>query len=291
MDTRFSNGPPRRNPLPQPTVGDSWSNLAKGQPLGKKVVVPFKQNDGGSFSPVSILQIHGDDHDAKQINVTLSPPSIIPVELTTLTSDLQQATNEQTNREVILIPGNFPGYPDPFQWVNPTAIIEWGIGGASERAEVDLMEGVCVNLCASFVRVWAVIGNPGTLAGTDAAYVLSAFIGPGWPKTLGAQRTFWVGDMNANVESDAFPIPKFSKKVTLIGGNTAENTTPALTTGTIRFWQSINLSGAGRRNVGNVFFSGNNPQPCPIPNGAAYFSILAGTESETLYGALFDLSI
>ena len=273
----------------------SWERLVRGKPLGKRIVVPFRQTDGTVFAPVSVLQLEGKDEDAIQINVTLSPPKIVPLSLAQVESvtsgDIQRATGELTNDQVRALVGNFPGSANPFRWTNISAIVQWGIGGVSEQAEVDLMQGLCVNLCASFVRVYAVVGDDGSLVGDDAAYVMSAFVGPGYPKMLGAQRTFYVGELDNTVESNAFAIPKFAKRVTLIGGNDVADPAPQITAGTIRFWSSIDLSGNGRVCLGNVFFSGNMPQSVVIPGGAAYFSILGGTAAATDYGAIFDLAI
>jgi hypothetical protein len=283
--------PKAREGGPAASPSTPWARLCKGQPLGKKTVVKFSA--GPQPSPVSILQVQGDDADAQNITVTLSPPQVIPLAFASIPDNIQGMSGEQTNAEILNL-GNFPGLAHPLNWPEIYGILEWGCGGTQERVEIDLLNGLTANLCASFVRLRAVIGNTTTLVNTSGyistpgAYVLSAFIGPGWTRPGNAQRTIYVGALGAGGESDTFAVPRFAKRVTVFSGDFA--TAPEITIATIRFWGRAD-AGVGKPCLGNFLFTGNSFQPVNIPNGAMYFSILSGMSGAHMTGALFDLAI
>ncbi len=281
--------PPRRG---EDRAGLSpWGRFCRGQPLGKKTVLVYNANDSGRQSAaVSILKVEGDDMDAQPVTVTLLPPLVIPLAFLPqqfLSSGIQNLTGEQSNFENI---GNFPGQmpPSPVRWPPFEAILEWGVGGTSARASVDFVNGATVNnLSASWIRVHAVVPSGTPVTGTSAAYVLYAFVGPGpGVGSLGlAQRTIWVGDLDAGAESAAFAVPRFAKRVYIVGAD--PTATPAPTSATIRFWQDRTKTSC----VGNFVVSGSQPLPFAVPNGAAYASILSGMGVATRFGIVYDLAI
>ena len=275
--------PERPDPRAPQAPDTAWGRLAAGQPLGKRAVAQYLNTESKSQpSPVSILQVQGRDADALNLTVTLSPPLVIPQALAQLPTDLQAASGEIGNAE-LLAAGNFPGTGFPFVWAPVHYELTWGIGGASEQVDVDAINGCTVNLCASFLRVRAVIESE--LGGTSAAYVLSAFVGPGWTRPGSAQRTIF-DDVPAGLETTTHEVPRFAKRVTLFSCDSGAS--PELTDLTLRFWRRADKS---LNNLGNVLVTGNQPPTFHVPNGAAYFSILSGMAADHLVGAIFDLSI
>lgn len=272
-------------------VWTAWARLAQSGALGKKSVLVYnadvvaKQN-----AAVSILQIEGQDGDAQPVVVTLGSPSVIPLPLVDFQGlNLQAITGEQSNFQSGA--RTFPGTAGPTEWPGIMAVIEWGVGGASSRAFVDFVNGTCVNLQASWLRVHAAISefDANAIRGTSAAYVLQAFVGPGYTRPGNAQRTIYVGELNNNAESAVFPVPPFARRATLIGCDNSN--VPNVTVGTLRFWRSAAGVPSGD-NVGNYFVSGNQPGPFDVPNAAEFFSVFNQMgESDVLFGVIFELAI
>lgn len=297
----FPNAGPLHGGLVYPTHGvpprrgedrpglSPWGRLCRGQPLGKKTVLVYNAQDTRQQSAtVPILKVEGDDMDAQPVMVTLLPPLVIPLAFAPslfLSAGVQNLTGEQNNLQNT---GNFPGLATPAQWPPFEAIIEWGVGGASARASVDFVNGATVaNLTASWIRVHAAVPRDTPVTGTSAAYVLSAFVGPSpGAGAIGlAQRTIWVGDVAANSESAAFPVPRFSRRAYVVGADPAA--APATTSATLRFWQDS----AKTSNVGNFVINGGQPLPFDVPNGAMFASVLSGMGVEVRFGIAYDLAI
>lgn len=289
---------PGRGYLPRPGEDrpalSAFARFSRGGALGKKAVIPF--NAGGDRkqrSPVPILQCEGDDADAQQLTITLSPPLVVPqpFEETLARANAQNVTGEQNNFQVQSRPV-FPGLLVPIQWPPIEAIIEWGVGGTSNKVAVDFVNGSTVNVVASWIRVFGAIisGEDIDITGTSAAYVLSAFIGPGWPRPGTAQKTSYVGSVDSLAESDVFAVPLFAKSATVVGCDPAVAPGISVTVATLRFWQSPDGVVSGN-NVGNFVISGNQPLPFDIPNGAAYASVVNGMGVASRMSILYNLAI
>ena len=271
------------------TRAPGWARLCEGQAIGKKSVLLYSGGDEvRQRAPVPMLQIDGDDADATQMVITLAPPTVIPLPFVDVSGAFanQNVTGEQSNLQ-IRTRGNFPGTGAPIQWPPLEAIIEWGTGGTSARASVDFVNGLTLNISASFVRVFAAIASSArsSVIGTSAAYVLAAFASPGFASADQAQRTIYVGDVDETDESEVFSIPRFAKRAYLIGCD--DGATPVLTVGTLRWWQSPD----GTNNVGNLFVTGNQPQAFDVPNAAQYFSVISGMSGTHLFAVVFDLAL
>lgn len=268
-----------------------WGRLCDGGAIGKKSVLIYNANNSAKQNAgVSMLQVEGDDMDAQQLILTLAPPTIVPIELAVIAgTNLQNVTGEQNNFQVD--DRTFPGTAGPTVWPPLLAEIEWGVGGTSVKATVDYVNGMTVNLVASWVRVTARIASSeeSDVVGTSAAYVLAAFVGPGITKPGIARRTIYTNQISDGVESDVFPVPRFASRATVIACDPASP--PAVNVATLRFWQSAD-GVAGGNNVGNFLITGNTPGPFDVPNAAQYFSVINGTGvADLTFAVLFELAI
>jgi len=310
-DERYAIGPPIEVPggadpmygmlrypgsgyLPRPGENrpdlSPWARLARGQPLGKSVNLAYNSNSATS-QPISILQVSGDDADARQLIVTLGQPRVLSLAFsqTLAQSNPTNLSGEQDNAEM-LERGNFPGTASPCAWPPFEAIIEWGVGGVSFKASVDFVNGSTIALVCTFLRVHgAVTANQADsgISGTSAIYALSAFVGPGFAQSH-ARKTIYVGSLDLTEESDVFPVPPFARTALVVGQDPAA--LPAVTVATIRFWQAAD-GVAGATCVGNFFISGNQSIPVPVPAGAAYASVLSGTGATSRFSIVYDLAI
>jgi len=265
----------------------AWARLSRGACLGKKSVLIYNAaRRTPQSSPVSILRVQGDDLDAQHITLTLAPPLVVPLPFSPLlAARSQNLTGEQDNAEIISR-GNFPGELQPVTWPPIDAIIEWGVGGASASASVDFVNGTAVNLVASSLEVHAAVtAAPADIAGTSAAYVLYAWVGPGFARPGTAQKTVYVGTLDTYAESRAFPIPPFARSAYVLAGDASS--TPPVTAATLRFWQSPNRTNS----VGNVAISGRRPTPFDIPAGAAYASVQSGLACKARFSIIYNLAI
>lgn len=256
-------------------TGTMFGLLADGKPCGKKTVIdyiPPNISPGLSTpSPVDILTVgaEGEESYAQQLSITLKSPQVIPGLTTSGTTDFQNLTGEQDSRALFLSPAL-----NALSLANPVALIQWGNGGTQCEAEVDYINGLVINLCASWVRVRAFIDKY-ELAFTTTdqlPYVLAAFVGPGTPKPNNAQRTIRAQTV------DSFYIPPFAKSIRMVGGDTSGLVPLA---GMIEFWRdAAKAQLVGRINVTD----GGDQVPQSIPLGA-YFWSFTGTGG---YGALAD---
>ncbi len=261
-------------------IPSAWQHLAKGATIGKRVVYPFKAGDSvtglHASTPLNLLQIRAVDDYEEQLSIILCPPQIINGVTVLDPNDVQNLSGEATNIGV--------GVNTNSVFLNPTAIVEWGAGGVSCIAEVDFINGANINLCASYVRVSAVLRR---LAISSGALVLSAFIGPGRPKTIGAQKTINLL-LNKDGTSAFTPVPAFAKEVFLTGYDIVDES--ALFTGNILFYDGTGVSGVG---LSQFQFTPTTNSPIRIPNGAAYFRVInkSSVAHEMFINAIFDLSI
>lgn len=267
----------------------AWGRLARGGALGKKANLIFNLNRiGRQPSPVSILQIEGDSADALQLVVTLGQPLVVPEPFSSaLEFDLQNLTTTKDNQQ-IQSSVSFPGLITPIQWPPMVALLEWGVGGCGFDAEVDFVNGATVCVAASYLRIRGAFDERfgSGISGTSAAYSLFAQVGPGLARTH-AQRTIYAGRIASLAEGSVLSVPKFARRAYVVGCDETAAPNTAVTVATLRFWQSPDKT----NNVGNFFFSGNQPFSCPIPNAAAYASVENGMAAETLFSVVFDLSI
>ena len=267
-----------------------FGRLVRGQPLGKRSVLIYSADRAGRPQPsaVTILKVEGDDMDAQPVCVTIAPPMVIPLPFSQsmILGATQNLTGEQTNLENR---GDFPGTepPRPVVWPPFDVVVEWGVGGASTRMSVDVINGVVVpNLAASWIRVHAVAPAETAIGGTSAAYVIYAFVGPG-PAVGSSQRTVWAGPLQTGEESGATKIPVFARRVYAAGANVGSPApAAAITAATIRLWQD-----AGRTQpVANYVISGSQPLPFEVPNGAMYASIVNNMSVAARFGIIYSLS-
>lgn len=279
------NGYPARPGEDRPGLSP-FGRLAMGQTLGKSSILVYDPSIAEvQQAPVDMITIEGDDLDAQQLVLTLHPPRVIPLPFARVQArlDQQNLTGEQTNAEVTT--GAFPGTSLPVQWPPLEARIEFGVGGVNTTAIVDYSNGVTLTIQASYLRVSALVGQPGPssgVVGTRAAYYLAAHVGPGFAEAH-AQRTIFIGSLANGVESDVLDMPKFAKVATLVG--TRIGGAPVVTQGWIRFFQSPD----GTNGVGDFFVSGQTH--VEVPNGSMYFSVINQSGQQMKMSTVFELSL
>lgn len=268
-----------------------FGRLSRGQGLGKKSVLVYDtavyggQQAIAQPSPVDILEVNGIDYDADQLQVTLGTPLAIPRRLADVDGEnIQNQTGEFTASQIG--DADYPGTVDPIAWPPFVALIHWGVGGARSFAAVDFVGGATVNLGpASFVRVHAAVPPDGiNCQGTTGMYVLSAFIGPGRPRSGIAQRTVYVGSIMAAADSAVFVVPPFAKRATVIGLDVAA---PNVTVAYLSFFRSPNATNP----VGTYIVNGNQPLPFNVPNAGQYFTVNNGMGGTQAFAVIFELAL
>jgi hypothetical protein len=267
----------------------AWARLARGCALGKKSVLIY--DDERVNAAVPMLQIEGQDGDAQNIVVTLGSPSVIALPLVDFAGlNLQAITGEQTNFQSGA--RTFPGTASPTEWPAIMAVLEWGVGGVSSKAYVDFVNGTTINLTASWLRVHAAISefDADAVPGTSAAYVLQAFVGPGFTRNGTAHRTIYVGELPDNTESAVFPVPPFANRARLISTN--GQAVPSATAGAIRFYRSAAGLASGDGIADCLVSATDVERAFDVPNGAEFFSVFNSQgESDVLFGVVFELAI
>lgn len=251
-----------------------WGQLAAGKTLGKRITIPYNRLlPGESTSFLNMAEISGDDEDALQLSISLSPPTVFSGGIP---ANLQNASGQQDNIEL----------PATVVFARPVANIDWGIGGVSHRATVDIVNGSHVEIAASWLRISGAIESPTGLT-TTTAYVLGAFIGPGHGRPTSAQRTMnCVLPEVVSTRSSIQPIPRFAKNV-ILGGHVAFGN--VMVADIIFFLDNV----AGS-DVARYTWTANNPLPIPIPGGAMFWAVqsdqFGGASPGPLY-AIFGLNI
>jgi hypothetical protein len=209
--------------------------LAQGRSLGKKVQLLIDPDDSGSLQNppnVNVLELQGPDEAAMNVQLTINPPLIIDVPTPEITLararalvDQQSASGSIDNLSNELLVGGFPG---AVTYTPMIAILDWGIGGVAVKGvEVDIANGLNINLTCSYLRV-NVASDPlmqfisDHPVGSSAIYELAAFVGPGYAKRNNAQRTVHVRRFGipeslpfSPAISNVVPIPKFATRVSL----------------------------------------------------------------------------
>lgn len=270
-----------------------WRKLSMGKTLGKSIIlhvpgVPIS-NLHPAFAPNNVLEVSGDDTDALNLSLLLSPPKVLDSAGLTVTN-VQNVSGTQDNINLFANPP--PAVP--FIFLPVVARVEWGIGGTSNQVDIDVSDGTVVNISSSFVRVSMGIDVSylagGFFSNTPGFYQLSAFIGPGFGRGSGCRRTFFVRGPVAhpaflanNETSEVMPIPRFAKKVSVIGSVASGNTWA----GHVRFFTSNNAL----VNIGDVIVQANLAEPFLIPNGAYYFTVLNISGVDATPVAVFELAI
>lgn len=275
--------PPRRGD--DRPAGSPWGRLCRGGALGKKAQLVYDAADpAAQRSQTSILQVAGDDADAQQVVVTLSSPGVVALPFSQLLRSAPgNLSGSQDNLQVTT--ANFPGESAPIAWPPLEAIIEWGVGGHNSRASVDFVNGATVGLVASWLRVSAAVVGDAGVVGTSAVYELAAFVGPGYARG-GAQRTVYMDAIAAGAEGPRVPVPRFARTAYVVGR--VEGAAPAVTTATLRLWQS---PGAAPGNTGNFVFGGADHRPCDVPAASAYASVVNGMGVAARFSIVYNLAI
>lgn len=256
-----------------PSQQSDWERLSAGRTIGKSVNVLYIDSlTANDRAPQNMLEIRGEDWQALQLSLLLSPPKFA-------------AKGSFTQNTVANVQG-FQDYRDLVGNIvvglaNPGVIVEWGIGGISNKVEVDIATGCQLNLGgASFVRVQAFVER-GAVGATDLIYNLSGFINPGQCKSVGATKTVPVGLVLNGNDSAVKAIPKFARGVTI---QSAQQWV-----GEVIFC----ATGDGTSILGDALFSFNmaNSGYIPIPNGAYFFFIRSSAPIGNGFSAIFDLAL
>lgn len=297
-----------------------YARLAAGRSLGKKVnIASTSQGKLNSF--VNVLEVKGPDEAAMNLNVSLVPPKIIPY----------GGANEITEAQAIVLLNRQAGsgardnatmIAQNISWSRLIAIVEWGIGGlANDSVEVDAMNGVNINVSASFLRIRAGFDHFPELLGVPqgdlALYELGAFIGPGWTKPRNAQRSIQfpllaatgTGANGSGAMSSIVPIPRYATSVRMIASSPStfgQGFLPVLPQ-TGWFAQVVFYSSPGpgigptpditqspvpnQVGAATVIDNGDGGSSIPIPNGAYFCSVLNGTGGFMQPTLIFDLGI
>lgn len=266
---------------------DAWTELTRGQPLGKRIVLPYDAaNLTAQPAPIEFFQLGGLDRNAVQMQIVLSSPCAIPRSAAELIGEnIQNLSGEYFNTGTI---NDYPGTSDPIVWPPVSVLVEWGTNARAHMI-VDAKNGASINVSASWVRCRGLFtADAANAPGTSGLYVMSAFASPGWPSAANAQRTVYLGEIDGGASSDVFAVPPFARRATVIG---CDATGATVTTAALLFWQSPN----GTHCVGNYFVSGNQPGPFAVPNGAQYFTVVPQVSEFSgsvalLYSVAFDLT-
>jgi hypothetical protein len=263
----------------------SWGRLRRGKTTGKSVNILLSAS--GSIvdgivrtAPTDMFTVNGKDDDAIPMTVTIPPIRAFDQAITgpPAGQSIQDLQGSYDTVQLIKVATNTLA---PLNLGNPIIILEWGVGGVSSEAEVDVINGACINLTANFVRARAAIEQPGR---TGVIYNIRSFIGPGRPKDRNAQRTLGGLLTHDGVTTNVLVTPRFAKTVYIAGSNSAG--VGGIFTGSLRFWRDPTL----QTKVADYFFNGNQPVPFPVPNGGYYFT-LTPDDGNALMNAVFDLAI
>jgi hypothetical protein len=253
-------------------VNQQFSKLIQGKTIGKKIAIGIPLAAVGTTSgQINLLELLGSDDCATQLNLTLTPPSVIVDAGSPGTgfkfpfvagSDVQHFSGDEGNETVTM---------NDLGLARFIASVEWGIGGIQSKVLVDFSNGLCLNLNASFLRVGAIVIPRG---GQTFVATLGAFVGPGNVKPNNAQFTDAFVSIGAGLASAVTPIPKFGKTMRFCGRSVVPGS-PLIFH--ITFWQDR----LATISQGEFVFNGANPNSgfpragdsIPIPNGAYWYTI------------------
>lgn len=298
LPNNFPPFPPGAAQPPSTLPPSAWGKLVKGKTIGKSTNLVFDVSSFGvngqglpNVSPQDILTVQGNDEDAMQMCLTLGVPEQYDQPFNAAnTANIASAQGSYDNINIVDtgmgggVGGVLTGNRNNRIWANLVAEVEWGAGGVFHRCEADFFNGLCLNLSGSYVRVRGFC-EPNPVGFNSAYYRLSATLGPGYAKSINAQRSVMAQSRPAiNTETPMYTVPRFAKTVTLTGANDAHD--PFV--GTLRFYREPNLGNNNR--VADMIFAGNNLQQFPIPNGAYYFTFFTGIANPT-QTAIFQLAV
>jgi hypothetical protein len=270
-----------------------WLHLIKGGTIGKRIVIGLADDASpGKVSTLNTVSVQTTAPYACQLCLTIQAPKFITnsaaVAALLAAGNIQEASGEIDNQQ--------RGFPN-FEIGNPSVTIDWGIGGVSDTVEADISNGLCLNFCASFLRVTPNIStfNLDDVAG--GAYVLSAFVGPGSPKTINGQKTVTVAPFTDVGISALYPVPKYAKTVSLIGIQFPTGGSPgsgAAFSGKIQFFR--NSVADINSMIGETTFDETTHYSVNVPNGAIFFAVVntttqPGGGATTRATPIFDLAI
>jgi hypothetical protein len=268
----------------------------RGQSVGKKTNLYYQWVNPDDLprtgavaqnAAAMLFEIGGSDMDACQLQITLTNPLAIPATAAQIADQLggvQDMTGELGNLAMANY-GDYPGTVNPISWPPFACVVEWGTGARTAMI-VDFMNGQSFTISASWARAYAVApsDSESTLASTSGVYSFLAFIGPGFPKSRGPQRSIQLGLQTQPYESEVFSTPPYARFVSLSSCDTGSP--PAVTVGYISFYQDP----GGVNNVGNYLVTGNQPGPFPVPNGGMYFTITPQAGAAISWQANFELA-
>jgi hypothetical protein len=295
-----------------------WERLSKGQALGKKQVITVATQPAGGVAvsgTVDLIDIRTTgrgDEDACEMVVTLLPPTAI------LLSNLPGGVFPQDPQNLTtsypydtLYAAGIPALPATEDFTAPPAIaiVEWGVGGAQARAEVDFSYGATINVQGSFLRVKGFIDVPTETFYPGMAVTLGAFVGPGNTGQTNAQRSYWISRLetvaaggfptfgygpNGYIAAAGpgiagtrlYPVPPFAKRAWVLGQDLA-GVSPYAFDADLHFFRDIYAA----KPVGSYHVGIENPGPISVPNGAGYWTIHNNAATQKQAAVSFDLSI
>lgn len=257
-----------------------WNALSNGRTVGNFVELPVAA--AAFFNTVDILEIAGGNADATQVGIMFCPPQ----------NNANGGFQDNVPLSGISVYGATPATV-AVTWPFMQGIVEWGIGGGSNRALFDINNGCSFNLMASSyvrLRVQALIAAvPNT-----AVFRYGAYVGPGIPKPLGATKSMIVGEgLAVNTETAVIAVPPFARRM-MLSGIDLTATPGAAFVGSARFYRGRAASPAttGVSSIAEYTFGGNpaNSVWCAVPEGAMFFSVVPQSTNTTI-SATFDLAI
>lgn len=268
----------------------AWERLSRGKTPGGSSRIAFNASDTRRQDfKTDLINVAGDDADACQIRIALAAPRIVRLAYTSVMA-FAPPTQQPAQNNVETGASDFPGTAEPALWPPFEAVIEWGVGGRNESVVVDFVNGMSVDVVASFLRVHAAVpalAGSG-ITGTSATYELAAFAGPAHGNPSGgAQKTVWCGVVGSLAESAAFPIPKFARTAYVVGCDPGASPSIAVTVATLRFWQAADRT----HNVGNFVAAGNQAAPFNVPAGAAYASVANLMSAASRFAVVYGLAL
>jgi hypothetical protein len=284
------------NNMTGPSAKTLFGRLKQGKPIGKKSVLLLKTGHGAVLvsekAPVDILSVQGEDDDAMELTITLGNPQVMVPDGVNFPANVptQQLTGEASNDSWINTNPTIPIFPCG-------AVIDWGAGGSSFSMEVDYVNGACVTVRASYIRVRGFMDIFGSVVAKDIAHVLAAFISPGRVGVNGAQRTLRVANALAGpgTAGTVFAVPKFAKSAYVVGWGLVGLAHQPLI-GTLDFSPRPDDTADSQLAEYQVNTSVGNQQSAkfPIPNGGYYCRWTNGVV-DPLYQAnarvVFDLAV
>lgn len=252
-----------------------WGMLARGKTLGKRTIHTATGSFQSGFSPVDILTLQADDEYALNLNICLCPPKYFEG---TLPADVQSLSTTQTNTQLQAA--------QPFQIPRLFAIIDWGIGGVSNTAEVDFANGANLNLSATFLRIRGSLDTESITDNRFDAYELSAFVGPGMPRNVVAQRTHF-DSVAAAGRSAVQAVPPFAKSVS--GVAWVDNTDPPTVLAPTIVFYMANAQAAAHV-IGHWILTPN--VRIAIPSNAAFFQVVNPDAANLMrVNTIFELAL